>query len=370
MRLQGVGRSLLASVLALWVVAGCHTSVHSVAIGFAFTYHLKAAIAVANEEIALRRLGRGPQVSIVYDSAVAGDPAAVEVRRAGRLAAVPGMVAVVGHSGSRASLAAAPVYNEAGIVQVTPNSTSRLLKSAGAWTFNLAPDDSVEGAFIGDFVAERLRAVRAAIYFENDEYGAGLRDGVVTALGERGVAVLDRVPIDQTSDFHTLVAASLKRGVPDVVIVAGRQLEAGSIARVMRERGVPRAVVAGDGALVLPTLTRAAGPAADSLYAVAFWMPDAPDSLSRAFVERYRRATGELPQSVDAMSHDALMLLVDAVRAVGPSRVAVRQYLRDLGGSRTPYVGVTGRISFGPEARPRLVMAHVVGGGVRRVVGP
>jgi ABC-type branched-subunit amino acid transport system substrate-binding protein len=197
-----------------------------------------------------------------------------------------------------------------------------------------------------------------------------LRDGAVAALGQHDVAVLDRVPVDQTSDFRTLVAASLKRGVPDVVVVAGRQLEAGSIARVMRERGVPRAVVAGDGALVLPQLTRAAGPAADSLYAVAFWMPDAPDSLSRAFVEHYRRVAGEPPQSADAMSHDALMLIADAVRVVGPSPAAIRQYLRELGASRPPYRGVTGPISFGLAAHPRLVMAHLVGGRPQRVVGP
>ena len=366
---QGVGRSLGTLTLAALAVAGCHSQARSVAIGFAFTYHLQTAIAVAREEIALRK-GQGPRISIVYDSAVAGDPADVEVRRAERLAAVPGIVAVVGHSGSRASLAAAPVYNEAGIVQITPNSTSRLLDSAGPWTFNLAPDDSVEGVFIAAFVAERLRASRVTIYYENDEYGTGLRDGAVAALGQRGVAVLDRVPGDHTSDFRTLVAASLTRGVPDVVVVAGRQLETGSIARVMREQGVPRAVVAGDGALVLPLLTRAAGPAADSLYAVAFWMPDAPDSLSRAFVERYRRAAGELPQSADAMSHDALMLIADAVRAVGPRPAAIRQYLRELGGTRPPYEGVTGRIAFGPLARPRLVMAHLVGGRAERVVGP
>jgi len=341
-----------------------------VAIGFAFTYHLKAAIAVAKEEIDLRRQGRGPEVSIVYDSAVAGDPADVEVQRAERLSAVPGIVAVVGHSGSRASLAAAPVYNEAGIVQVTPNSTSRLLRTAGAWTFNLAPDDSVEGAFIGAFVAERLRALRVAIYYENDEYGNGLRDGVIAALAPRGVEVLDRVPMDLTSDFGTLVAASLRRGVPDVVVVAGRQVETGAIARAMREHGHPRAVVAGDGALVLPELARLAGPAADSLYAVSFWLPDAADSLSRAFVARYQRVTGELPQSADAMSHDALMLLAEAVREAGSSPAAVRRYLSRLGESRPPYEGVTGPIAFGARAPARLFMAHLVRGRLQRVSAP
>jgi branched-chain amino acid transport system substrate-binding protein len=370
MRIKGVGFGSAVTLLATMAVASCHSPGRTVAIGFAFTYRLKPAMAVANDEISHRWRGRGPQFSVVYDSAVTGDPADVEVRRAERLAAVPGIVAVVGHSGSRASLAAAPVYNEAGIVQVTPNSTSRLLESAGPWTFNLVPDDSVEGVFIGEFVAERLRALRVTIYYENDEYGTGLRDGVVAALGQRGVEVLDRVPVDLTSDFRTLVAASLKRGVPDVVVVAGRQFEAGTIARLMREHGMRRAVVAGDGALVLPALADIAGPAADSIYLVAYWTQDAPDSLSRAFVARYRRVAGMMPESPDAIVHDALMVVAEAVHEVGSNRAAVRQYLAELGRKRPPFPGVTGPIAFTSGARPRLVMTHLMGGRVSRVTGP
>jgi hypothetical protein len=41
-----------------------------------------------------------------------------------------------------------------------------------------------------------------------------------------------------SSDFRTLVAASLKGGVPDVVVVAGRQQETGAIARLLRDARV------------------------------------------------------------------------------------------------------------------------------------
>jgi branched-chain amino acid transport system substrate-binding protein len=370
MWLKGVQAFFCSVLLAAVAVAGCNSTSRTVVIGYAFPYHLAGALRVANEEIAERAPRRGPRISVVYDSVVAGDPADVEVRRAERLAAIPGIVGVVGHGGSRASLAAAPVYNEAGIVQITPTSTSRVLKSAGPWTFNLAPDDSIEGSFIGEFVAERLRAGSVTLYYVNDEFGVGLRDGAVAELARRGVAVLDRVPMDITSDFQTLVAASLKRGKPDVVVVAGRQNETGTIARLMRERGVPRPVVAGDGALVLPALADVAGPAADSIYVVAFWMPDAQDSVSRAFVQRHLRLAGLVPQSADAMSHDALLLLAEAIHEVGSDRAAVREYLAELGRSRPPYQGVTGPISFAPGAPSRLIMARLHGGALRRMVAP
>ena len=176
-----------------------------------------------------------------------------------------GRVGVVGHGSSRGSLVASSVYNEAGIPQTTPTSTSRLLHAVGPWTFMLAPDDSAEGAFMAAFAAERLGARRVSIFFVNDEYGAGLRDGVRAELQQRRVAVLDEVGFGTESDYAALVGASLRRGRPDVIIIAGR--------------------------------------AADSIYVVAFWLPDAPDSLSRAFVERFRRIAGRVPQSSDAMSH-------------------------------------------------------------------
>lgn len=355
----------LASLLPL----GCAAERGPAVIGYAFAISETPTIRVAQEELAAGDTSHSPAISIVVESqGGAADPADVEVKRAQHLAALPGVVGVVGHGGSRASLAAAPVYNEAGIVQVVPTGTSRLLHTAGPWTFMLAPDDSVEGAFIGTFLAERLAAHRVSVFFFRDEYGFGLRDGLVAELRRRGLSVVDAVPYQTDNNFRTLVLASLRRGIPDAVVVAGRE-EAGLIARFLREAAPRVRIVAGDGALVLPTLADTAGPAADSIYAVAPWLPDAPDSLSRAFVARFRRLVGRDPGPYEAMAHDAVMILAAAIRAVGPQRAAIRTYLRQLGVSRPPFQGVTGPITFGPGRSARLVMARLRGGAVIRAPG-
>ena len=56
-------------------------------------------------------------------------------------------------------------------------------------------------------------------------------DGVVAELGHRSVSVLDRVGYNGASDFPTLVDASLRRGKPDVLVVAGSGEDTGRIAR-------------------------------------------------------------------------------------------------------------------------------------------
>jgi branched-chain amino acid transport system substrate-binding protein len=318
---------------------------------------------VARDELA----GGSVPIRLTYDSTVASTLADVEVDRAQRLVTIPGLVAVVGHGNSRGSLAAAPVYNEAGISQVAPTSTSRRLGSAGPWTFALPPNDSIEGAFIGDYVAGELGARSATIYYVNDEYGVGLRDGVKTRLRQRGVVVLDEVSVDPLSDFATVVEASLRRGVPEAVVVAARTPETGAIARLMRARVPSIQVVAGDGALQLPALVTQVGDAAPALHVVSFWMADATDSLSRAFVERFRRIAGSEPIGTDAMMHDAIMVLAAAVRDVGRRPMAIRRYLESLGRERPPYQGVTGPVSFQPGRAGNFMMTRLEGNRIVRV---
>jgi branched-chain amino acid transport system substrate-binding protein len=361
----------LCFLVVLPGAAGCHSSSSaSVVIGYALPYRSNSVLPVVRAEVGRWADSGRVTIRFAMDSARSEDAPDVEVKRAEQMAAMPGIVGVVGHSSSRGSLVAAPVYNEARIVQITATSTSRLLRTVGPWTFNLAPDDSAEGAFIGGFVQEWLRARRVSLFFVNDEYGRGLRDGVVAELQRRGVGLTDQIAMDIQSDFPTLVAASLARGKPDAVVVAGRQRETGSIARLLRENGVPRAVVGGDGALVLPVLPEVAGSAADSIYVVAFWLPGDTSSQSRAFVAEYGRLVGAVPQPADAMTYDALLLLATAVRTVGPKPEAVRRYLEELGRGWPPYAGVTGPIRFAGASRPRLLMTRLRSGQPQRLPWP
>jgi ABC-type branched-subunit amino acid transport system substrate-binding protein len=367
-------RRLVAPAAVLLLAAGagalaeCRARAREVVIGYAFPQQGAPSVVVARAVLAARasRAG-GPAVRIVYDSLSLADPAAVEVDRAHRFLALPRLVAVVGHGGSRGSLAAAPVYNEAHVVQLVPAATSRLLRRAGPWTLTLAPDDSVEGAFIGRFVAERLAARRITVFYVTDEYGAGLRDGVVAECARRGLAVVDQVPFGGRSDLGVLVDASLRQARPDVIVVAGRQRETGVIAREAQARLPGMRVVAGDGALNLPDLADSAGAAIDSVYVAAFWLPDDTARRSREFVAEFRRLTGVEPSPAQALTHDALMLAATAAGAAGADRGAIRRWLLDLGVGRPPYAGVTGPISFAPGRPARLLMARVRGGRAVRV---
>lgn len=364
----GGSRSSPYRMVALALIAvACHEQTRQVTIGYAFPSFGRPQVEVARDEIAEQAAADRLPISIVFDSLGTDEPSDIEVERAQRMVAIPGLVAVVGHGGSRGALAAAPIYNDARVPQLVPLGTSRLLRTAGPWTFKLAPDDSVEGDFIGAFVASRPGIRSVTLFFVNDEYGAGLRDGVTAALKRHGITLLDRVAVDPGSDLATLVDGALLRGAPDAVICAARSNETGAIAALMRDRGHQVPVVAGDGALLLPNLVNVAKEAADSIYVVAFWSADATDSMSQAFVARFQRLLHRTPVSSDAMEHDGIMLIVHAIREAGPSPKAIADYLRALGKSRPPYLGVTGPITFLPDRPTRLTMLRLSHGEAIRV---
>lgn len=323
-------------------------------IGYALPYSAAAVVRLAQEHVAAIPGGSG--VRIVEDTVAGGDRADLEVARAHRMVETPGLVAVVGHSGSRGSLAAAPVYNDAGIVQLAPLTTSRHLERAGPWTFTLSPNDSVEGAFIARFVDEHLGARRVSLLYVGDEYGEGLRDGIAGELERRDIRIQREFLYDDESDLETLVRAALLPRVPDAVIVAGQQAETAQIARLMlvNAPGIP--VVAGDAALRLPGLAERAGPAGENLYAVTFWLPDTTDARYRDFAAQFRRLTGHDPNTSDTMIYDALMLLATAAIEGGGTPEAVRRWLLELGRGEPPYQGVTGPITLEPtDGSPRMV---------------
>ena len=268
----------------------------------------------------------------------------------------PGVVVVVGHASSRGSLLAAPIYGEAGMPFIAPTATSRRLHDAGSWTFQLAPDDEAEGAFIAGFALDSLAAPAITVfYLSADEYGIGLRDGVARALKKRGRTLAEEVGILEDSDFERRVAASLRRRTPDAVVLASRTPEAVAVARAIRRR-LPRVpLILADG-VDAGGFGREMGAFAGPAWAVAWWLPGSADSASRAFVGTFERVARRPPRQQEAMYYDALMVAAQALRAAGPHRDAIRRYLSELGVSRPPYQGITGPISFAADRPTNLVM--------------
>lgn len=332
-------------------------------VGFAYTRPSAGYLDLAEAGLQARGI---PVPVFRYDSLADTETSDGALALASAFVADPAVSVIVGPSNSRHALVTAPTYNAAGLAQIVPSATSRRLRGAGPATFTLAPDDSVEGAFLARFAGQELRARRAVVFYVNDEYGEGLREGIEASFVAEGGTVSASYPVGDEIDIATLVDAAFRRVRPDAVLVAGRSMETGLILRAVRALDPRIPVVAGDGAYLPAQLLQSAGGDLSGLYVVAFWVYDSTDATHRAFAERVRRVFHTEPMPEDALTEDALVLATEARIAMGGDRAGVRRWLSALGRERPAFEGLTGKISFGPGREFPLAMVRFREGRAER----
>lgn len=352
----------VARLLALAGLFGCSREVPPARIAIAVEPGWYPAVRLAQADL------RDVPIEFLSDSTrnVQAAPTAISYAE---WVAEQGAAAVVGHSGSRGSVAASTVYRERGIAQLAPIATSGELTAEGSPAFALVPSDSAEGAFIGAFVDTVLHARRAVLLYHHDQYGLGLRDGVVAELTRRGIVTADErffapegTPSGSVRVERLLAAALLAR--PDVIILGARVGETREVVTYLRRHNIRVPVVCGDGSYVLPPSRDDRDlRVLDGVYIVRFWGADR-DSASAGFARRFEARFGYPPEHSDVFTYDAVMLLGDAARNGARTGAAFRQYLLELGRQRGRYDGIAGSYMFqqGRPVTPTIEMGRVQDG--------
>ncbi len=295
--------------------------------------------------------GRTLELVVVSDSASAQRAVPVADAFYGDVS----VVAVIGHSTSGATLAAATIYNR-GLPAVSPTATSPEVSDAGEWIFRIASSDAANSAWLARFALREL-GTRAAILYANEPYGRGLREGFGKALLSGGGMLLEEYPYieGQTQDFEAYLLG-IQAGQPDLIFIAGLDASAGLIIRQARDLGIRAPIIGGDGLLGLA----GRDPVYDGTYVGLLYHPDAPGPAGRQFVEAYRSAYGELPDHFAALTYDAVMLVAQAAREVGFDRAKIRAYLEEVGRGGAGFQGVSGLIAFDQNGDP-LKKSYAVG---------
>ncbi|MBW8771770.1 MAG: amino acid ABC transporter substrate-binding protein [Gemmatimonadetes bacterium] len=335
-RALGAGFALLALGSCNWMnpcptVAYAAGSTHSVTVAVAES--VLATPHLAGPLVACYRLTPQPTYEMI-------DQPDAEVALAERLVADPAIVAVVGHTRSRGSLAAAPVYARAGMPQIVPGATSGELRGVGPWTFVLSPTDSAEAAFLAA-AADSRKARRVTLFYSAEPYGEGLAAAIRPDLARRHIQLLDEVRLGAGADIPTLVYASLRVHPSEAFILLVDYSQAAAIARTVVPIAPRTRMIAADGSDYPAGLRHIAGAAAESLWIVTLWRPDTADAATQRFFTRFRQVAGRDPTSQEALGFNALLYARAAITAVGPDRRAIRAWLAGPGGATLPTGHVT-----------------------------
>jgi branched-chain amino acid transport system substrate-binding protein len=264
-----------------------------------------------------------------------------------------GVVGVVGHFNSGASIPASKIYADAGVPQISPSSTNPSYTEQGyETTFRVVANDNQQGPVVGRFAVEKLGAKNVAVIDDSTAYGQGLANTFQATVGKLGAAVVAREhTTDKDTDF-TAILTSIKGKNPDVVFFGGIDPQAGPMVKQMRALGIRAKFLGGDG-MQTPNFIRLAGADAEGVMASIPGLPKDKMPGGPEFLRKFKEKYGAEVELFAPMGYDAVHVFVDAMKRAGSTEPA--KFLPEVGKTRID--GVIGPIAF--DAKGDLVNGPV-----------
>ncbi len=226
---------------------------------------------------------------------------------------------VAGHFCSGSSIPASKVYEEEGVLQISPASTNpKLTDEGGDNVFRVCGRDDQQGIVAGNYLADTWGAKKIAILHDKTAYGKGLADETKKRLNKRGVteAMYEAYTAGE-KDYSALISKMKAAGV-DVFYLGGYHTEAGLMIRQAREQGYGVQLVSGD-ALVTDEYWKITGEAGAGT--VMTFSPDPRKNAMAAPVVAKFKAENYEPEGYTLYTYGAIQAWAKAAEKAGSTKL-------------------------------------------------
>ncbi|MFQ3584862.1 MAG: ABC transporter substrate-binding protein [Cyanobacteriota bacterium] len=303
-------------------------------------------VAQAQEDFARRGGfgGRLLRVVIVDDGDNPEQAAAV----AKALVNQPEILGVVGHNASDATIAAAAVYQAAGLAMISSTSTSTQISTLGNAIFRTVPSDQIAGTQLARYALNTLRLQRAAIFYNpNSAYSSSLRNAFATTLASEGGQITTEFDLS-APDFNP--QSSLRMAVnqgAELAFLAPTAAVAPQALALAQENALqegPLTLLGGDVLFSFNTLQQG-GTTVEGLVVAVPWHPEIP--RNRDFAQAAAQLWGGQVNWRTALAYDATRAFLQAFSFGSTNRSAVLARLGDP--NFLVQDGASGQVRFLPS---------------------
>nr|WP_246318720.1 branched-chain amino acid ABC transporter substrate-binding protein [Leifsonia psychrotolerans] len=217
------------------------------------------------------------------------------------------IIGVVGLPFSGESKATGNIFEQAGLVHITPSATNPDLTKNG-WTtfFRGLGNDAVQGPAAAKFMTGPLEAKTVYLVQDDSDYGIGLGATTTEALGSALVGT-DKVITGQ-KDFSATISKILN-AKPDAVYYSGYYAEGAPFDQQLVAKGYTGTFVGPDG-VKDDQFIKLAGDASENAY---FTCPCIPGELIPTFEKAYKDAFSMEPGTYSIEGYDAATVLLSGI---------------------------------------------------------
>ena len=147
---------------------------------------------------------------------------------------------VVGHVCSGATIAAAAIYDEEGVLMITPSATAPALTDGKnyEYIFRVTGRDDQQGPAAAQYILDVAKPKKVAILHDKQSYGQGIANAVRVTLEKAGLKPVLFEGINAgDADYSAIITKLRSQGV-DFVYYGGYHPEMGLLLRQAAEQGV------------------------------------------------------------------------------------------------------------------------------------
>ncbi|KAF1052921.1 MAG: Leucine-, isoleucine-, valine-, threonine-, and alanine-binding protein [Stenotrophomonas maltophilia] len=235
-----------------------------------------------------------------------------------------GVKFVDGHVCSSSTQPASDIYEDEGVLMITPSATAPDITSRGyKLVFRTIGLDNMQGPAAGKFIAEHVKPKVVAVIHDKQQYGEGIATAVKQTLEKDGVKVAIFEGINAGDKDFSAMIAKLKQANVDFVYYGGYHPEMGLLLRQAQEKGLKAGFMGPEG-VGNKEISAIAGPASEGMYVTlpkSFDQDPKNQELVAAFKAKNQDPSGPfvLP------SYSAVEVVAEAMKKAGseePEKVA------------------------------------------------
>ena len=280
----------------------------------------------------------GQKITVEYGDDVSDPKQGVSV--ANKFAG-DGVKFVIGNYNSGVTIPSSEVYQENGILEISPASTNPTVTERKMWNiFRVCGRDDQQGKVAGAYILKHFKGKKIAVVHDKTTYGKGLADETKKAINAGGMKEVLYEGINTGEKDYSALVSKIKQSGADLVYFGGLYTEGGLIVRQMRDQGVKAPLMGGDG-ITSDEFASVGGPGVEGT--LMTYGPDPRNKPeAKKVVEEFRAKKFE-PEAYTLYSYAGVQVIkqaAEAAKSLDPKKVAEKMH------SGMKFKTVLGDLSF------------------------
>jgi len=280
----------------------------------------------------------GQKITVEYGDDVSDPKQGVSV--ANKFAG-DGVKFVIGNYNSGVTIPSSEVFQENGILAISPASTNPTVTERKMWNiFRVCGRDDQQGKVAGAYILKHFKGKKIAIVHDKTTYGKGLADETKKAINKGGLKEVLYEGVNTGEKDYSALVSKIKQSGADLVYFGGLYTEGGLIVRQMRDQGVKAPMMGGDG-ITSDEFASVGGPGVEGT--LMTYGPDPRNKPEAKKVVAEFRAKKFEPEAYTLYSYAGVQVIkqaAEAAKSLDPKKVAAKMH------SGMKFKTVLGDLSF------------------------